>query len=151
VSTVVSLNPNTHSISAEKSDLELCRELLHAHYANGGSYIEDFDQLDTKIFNASEHSYILRQMAKGLSLVEIMDSFNLIWDVLSPADKLFVACHFLQGRSESIQRATTSLFDAMKNGNDTAALSYLSRFAEDWQHSSSTQATPKALEIKLVD
>jgi len=152
MSNVVTMPTSESSLFEGVSDIALCRSLLREYYKNGGEYLDSFDHLDLKIFNESEHGYAIRQMSKGMSIIEIMDSFNLLWEFLSKEDQLFVACMFLQGRAESIQTATQSLFDVMKvDDKGNAAINYLARFGEEWAKEVSNAEVPlQGLEIRVV-
>ncbi len=72
--------------------------------------------------------------ARGMPTSEVLDFFGLSKDDLNSEDKRFFAHHYRSGRAGGINTAVDRLFNQMSGkGGGQVALSYLSRFSEDWE------------------
>ena len=88
-------------------------------------------------FDDNHEGLIIKELAMGMSMDEVCDYFGAptpsSLSTNNPDDFIFLKHYFRMGRAHGNQEAVKALFDQMKQrGGGQVALSYLSRFADDW-------------------
>ena len=88
-------------------------------------------------FDDNHEGLIIKELSMGMSMDEVCDYFGTpdpkALSVNHPDDFLFLKHYFRMGRASGNQKAVAAMFDQMKQrGGGQVALSYLSRFADDW-------------------
>lgn len=136
------------SIDEQVLDAEFCREYIKK--ANRG-IVKHFPDLE--VFSEVEHAAEIRGMAHGMTLREICDFYGITLEGLPSSDKFFLCTMFIKGRVTGTLKATEALFGQMHGREGVkASVSYLSRFADNWQSEVGSDLNlPKAIQIKVID
>lgn len=94
-----------------------------------------FDKSKMKYLDPNYEGSQIQEMARGMSQNEVCDFFGFGLDELRQSDEdfRFFQYNYKMGRAGGNREAVSALFDAMKQRTGgQVALSYLSRFAEDF-------------------
>lgn len=93
----------------------------------------EFDNDKMKYFEPNHEGTIIEDMARGLSMDEVLDYFGCDMDKLKDDDLSFFKYHYKRGRSLGRKTAVEKLFLQMgQKAGGQVALSYLIRFGNEW-------------------
>lgn len=93
----------------------------------------EFDAKEMIYFDPNHEGAIVEDLARGMSMSEVCEFFGCNIKEIDEEDKKFLHHFYKKGRAVGQRQAVHALFDQMKQrGGGQVALSYLTRFAEEW-------------------
>lgn len=111
-----------------------------------------FDESKISLFNVGYDCARIEEAARGLTRKDVLAFFGYAEEELNEDERAFFSHHYLIGRATGKNLAVDHLFKQMgQKGGAQASISYLVRFADNWEEKLEADGDAKRKFVISID